>query len=211
MKKFYIGIGVVTILAMAFGAVTIASADEHNPPQRQRGQKDGPFHELFLENLAEALGTTSDDLQSRIESGEKLPDIAAEYGYEGEALKELMDSVKQATVDEALAEGLITEEEAEKILAHSGRKGSGRRGGKGNPILREYFINNLAEALGLSVDELKAIKEDGQTLEDLGYSEEELKEIFQQAREDAIEEALADGVITEEEVEKFQDRKNKDN
>ncbi len=70
----------------------------------------------------------------------------------------------------------------------------------------EYIANNVAEALGMTVEELKSLREDGQSLEDLGYTQEELREIFEQAKEDAIEQALADGVITEEQLENFQNR-----
>lgn len=133
MKKLYVGIAVVALLAVGFGAVGIASADEHTPGERQRGEGNGEFRELFLENMAEALGTTREELQSRVDDGEKLCDVLADYGYEGEALQELKESVKQETVAEALADGLITEEQAEKILSKSGRKGPGRGNGGERP------------------------------------------------------------------------------
>jgi len=156
MKKFYVGIAVVMVVALGFGAVNLASANVESPLTGQNengfrirgGEKDGPLHDLFLENLAEALGVSSGDLVARLESGEKLPDIAAEYGYEGEALKELLTSVREATIEDALEAGLITEEQAEKAREGGGRKGHGRRG---NGVLQEYFANALADVLGISV------------------------------------------------------------
>lgn len=217
MKKFYVGLAATLVIALGFGAVSMASANEFTPGQgfkdaaARGGEKDGPLHDLFLENLAEALGISSDDLAARLEGGEKLPNIAAEYGYEGEALKELLTSVRDATIEDALATGLITEEQAERAREFGGRRGPGRRGkgrfGGGDGVLREYFENAMADALGMSVEELQAMKEDGTKLTDLGYTEDELKEIFEQAREAAIEQAMEDGVITEEDLENFQNHR----
>lgn len=210
MKKLYIGIAVVAVLVAAVGAVGIVSADEIEPPFVRegecgpRGQNDGPLQDLFLENVAEALGTTTDDLQSRIESGEKLDEILADYGYEGEAVRELLSSAREAAVAEALATGLITEEQAEKAFQPRGKEKG--KGGPGGNILQEYVMNNVAEALGMTVDEMKSLRVEGEPLEVPGYSQEEIREIFEQAKEDAIEQALADGVITEEQLEEFENR-----
>lgn len=219
MKKFYVGLAVVMVVALGFGAVSYASANDtffqgqgENGGFERGGKKDGPLHDLFLENIAEALGISSNDLVARLEAGEKLHDVAADFGYEGDELKALFTSVREETIEEALATGLITEEQAEKAQVGGGRKGGDRPGGghPGGGVIKEYFVNAFADALGISVDELQEMRENGEKLTDLGYTEEEIREIQEQAKEAAIEQALEDGVITEEDLENFQtERQNR--
>jgi hypothetical protein len=62
----------------------------------------------------------------------------------------------------------------------------------------------LAEALGISVEELEAAQAEGQTFFNLaeanGVELEELWQVMQDARAEAIEQAIADGAITQEQA-----------
>jgi hypothetical protein len=65
----------------------------------------------------------------------------------------------------------------------------------------------LAEALGLSVEELQAAREDGtlrELIAGLDLDRTEMQERMQAAHEAAIDRAVADGVITREEADALQ-------
>ncbi len=82
-------------------------------------------------------------------------------------------------------------------------------GKKGDGVLREYITNAMADALGISVEELETMQENKELREFVdaqGFSQEEMKALMQDARTTAIDAALADGVITEEQIEKFKNR-----
>jgi hypothetical protein len=122
--------------------------------------------------LAEALGVTVDELQAAREQA------------------------NQAAIAQAVEGGIITQEQADEMLA--------RRN------LRSYMERDvlLAEALGMSVEELEAAYADGETLSTL-MSERELdavtvRERLQAAYEGALAQAVADGVITQEQADELE-------
>lgn len=116
------------------------------------------------ENLAEALGITVEELAA-----------ASEQAY-------------AASLADAVAEGKITQEQADNLLAMRALKAA---------IDKEAL---LAEALGVTVEELQAALAAG-TLSDLvtaqGLTAEQVQANYQTAYEAAVARAVADGVITQ--------------
>lgn len=86
----------------------------------------------------------------------------------------------------------------------TGTEFHGRGHGKtfGGHILRPYMQAAVADALGMSVDELQAAHAAGLNAWDLaqaqGISESEIRDLLFTARNEAISAAVNDGVITEE-------------
>jgi uncharacterized protein YidB (DUF937 family) len=84
-------------------------------------------------------------------------------------------------------------------------EGEGRGGAIG-----DYMKAEVAEILGLTVEELEAAKEAETPMEDLvadaGLTEDEFKAALEAAFPDAVAAALADGAITEEEAEAILER-----
>ncbi len=112
---------------------------------------------------------------------------------EMEAAKEAAQSAKEAAkadaVSAAVADGALTQEQADQILSGEGRN---RRAAR---VLRDYISHDdveaaIAAAYGMSVEELDAAKTAA-------------KEAVQALRSDAIDAALADGAITEEQAERM--------
>lgn len=122
----------------------------------------------YQQLLADALGITVDDLQTAYQTA------------------------RDAAIDQAVEEGLITQEQADNMKVWGG---FGRRGGfpgftrapKGvaNDAIDENAL--LADALGITVDELQAARET--------------------ANQAAIEQAIAEGLITQEQADAMQARK----
>jgi hypothetical protein len=135
--------------------------------------------------------------------------------------EELEDATKAAAIDQvdaALAEGKITEEQAEKmkerIESGEGPAFFGPRffGGHRGFHLQAPGDQLTAAAgyLGLSVDELRERLRDGQSLADLakaeGKSVEGLEQAIVHAAKKKLDQAVDDGVLTQEQADDILDR-----
>jgi hypothetical protein len=85
----------------------------------------GPMHESMIAALAEALDLTPEELKSRHDAGETLWEIAEAEGLSGEENQELMISTHNFALEDAVANGLMTAEQAEWMDAHMDQLWSG--------------------------------------------------------------------------------------
>ncbi len=76
------------------------------------------MQEYTLPLVAEALGLSVEDLQGRFEAGETAWTIAQEQGLTADAFGELMTQVHTDALAQAVADGLLTQEQADARLAH---------------------------------------------------------------------------------------------
>lgn len=74
-----------------------------------------------LDNMANILGITSEQLKTELESGKKMQDILREHGLTMEQFKQKMQEQRKAEIDRYVAEGKITREEADRMLQNKGR------------------------------------------------------------------------------------------
>jgi len=159
-KKVWIGISIGALaLMLAIGLATQAVQSVSASALPQIGGPFGGGRGMMGPNageaLAQALGITTDDLNNAYQQA------------------------VQSAVQEGLDKGLITQAQADAILNRTGRFG-------GRGMLGWLFQNgvdfeaHLAKALGISVDELQAA--------------------YTKAAEIRLEQAVADGRITEEEA-----------
>lgn len=76
--------------------------------------------------------------------------------------------------------------------------------------LHDYFLDALAEGLDITRDELDGQLAEGKTLlsiaRDQGLTEEGIRDLWQQAREKALDAAVADGVITQDQADWLRQR-----
>ena len=127
--------------------------------------------------------------------------LAAELGISVDELEAAKEAAHEAAIAQAITDGVITQEEADLWAA--------------GQALREYMDHDavLADILGLSVEELEAAKEDG-SLRDLveasGLTPEEMMTAMQAAHETAVSQAVADGVITQEQADQLQEAPGRD-
>jgi hypothetical protein len=121
--------------------------------------------------------------------------LAAELGISVETLEAAQVTAREAAQAQAIADGVITQEQADLMAA--------------GQALRDYIDQGtiLADILGISADELEAAKADG-TVRDLidasGLTQEEIMTAMQTAHETAVAQAVADGVITQEQADQLQ-------
>jgi hypothetical protein len=85
----------------------------------------GPMHESMITALAEALDLSPEELEDRHDAGETLWEIAEAEGLNAEELQELMTTTHDSALEDAVANGLMTEEQAEWMVAHMDQMWSG--------------------------------------------------------------------------------------
>jgi len=80
----------------------------------------------------------------------------------------------------------------------------GMMGQQGSGLLHDYMLAGFAGAFGMDVTELEARHDAGETMYDvatsLGYTQEQFTELMVTVRTDAINQALADGVLTQDQA-----------
>lgn len=80
--------------------------------------------DLFNQALADALGISLDEFLTRHEAGETFAQMALDLGFAQEEIADLMATARQAALDQAVADGVLTQEEAD-WLASRGNFGAG--------------------------------------------------------------------------------------
>lgn len=220
----------VVVVAVAIVGAAVAFAQDEAPTAVAPGlQEEAPFagrrgfggrpdgglmqqivdREAMHAALADALGMTVAELEAARAEGKRLPEIAAEQGVALADVEAAMQVAWETAVNDALAAGTITQEQADKLLERGMRFGKG--GGRGllHGLMQQIFDREamhatIAEALGMTVAELEAAHADGQRLPEIaeaqGVTLEAVKTAVEAARTAAIEDALAAGTITQEQA-----------
>lgn len=124
--------------------------------------------------------------------------LADELGITVEELTAARLAAKETVLAQLVAEGTITQAQADAILSGEGLRSIG-------PLMTSEAMHAvIAEALGITVEELTAAQADGQRLTDLaaelGVAIEDVQTAVQEAHDAAVQQALADGLITQEQA-----------
>jgi hypothetical protein len=150
MKKAILTGAIVGIVVLALGAAGLAYAQTQNPMDayfqedtgdaypygpgmRGRGgfnggmmgqgiavDGEGLLHDYMSTALADAFGLSVEDLEALHESGETLWDYAQEQGITQEDFFSLMQSARTEALNQAVADEVITQEQADWMLSHMG-------------------------------------------------------------------------------------------
>jgi lambda repressor-like predicted transcriptional regulator len=167
--------GLVVLLLAAFASVALA--------QGSIGEAGAP---LFHGGFGRGFGGFGEGREDRDAA------LAAALGITVEELQAARQKVFTDAISAAVEAGELTQEQADQMLAMH--------------ALRSYIDRGslLAEALGMTVEELEAAFAEGQTLADLmtekGLTAATLQANLQAAHQAAIARAVADGVITQEQA-----------
>ncbi|HSM54596.1 MAG TPA: hypothetical protein VK879_00445 [Candidatus Sulfomarinibacteraceae bacterium] len=146
MKRVLKLAGMLLILALVVGLVgaSDAFAQETDPDATGaynygrgpfRGQGPGLQYrqvdpDVMHEAIAEALGVTVEEFETARAEGQTLYELAQELGIDMDTVWEAMRAVKAEAIEQALADGLITEAQAEWLLSRPG-PGAGMGAGLG--------------------------------------------------------------------------------
>jgi polyhydroxyalkanoate synthesis regulator phasin len=171
----------------------------------ERGMRGGDNHE----ELAAALGMTEDELHTAIQGGQTIEEIATEKGVDLQAffLEQAQEHLTQAVTD-----GKLTQEEADARLAEiqtaiengefPGHRGPGGFGDEMGMGMRGGERDGaLAEALGMTQDELHTAIQGGQTIEEIATEKGvDLQAFFLEQAKENLTQAVTDGKLTQEEA-----------
>lgn len=173
---------VVLGLAGVVAALVVAGTAFAQTPTPDQQAKTS-YHEFFLDRLANALGTTRDKLNGAL------------------------TQARSETVDQAVKDGRLTQEQADKIKAQQGTgpfgfgfHGFGRGGMKGGAFMGAGQAHDaIAQALGMTPEDLANQLRSGKTLAELAAGKEQaVKDAIVNAMKPQLEEAVKNGRITQD-------------
>ncbi|OPY58361.1 MAG: hypothetical protein A4E55_00945 [Pelotomaculum sp. PtaU1.Bin035] len=148
--------------------------------------------------------------------------LAANLGIEQSVVTAALDTTKKQMLDEAVQQGKITQEYADRISSNSdwgfcggigflnGKfKGQGKFKGEGFAG-KGPNLNGIASILGITADELKAEMESGKNVEQIatehGMTMDQIHEKMLELKKTEISQAVTDGKISQEQADKMLQR-----
>ncbi len=153
--------------------------------------------------LAEALGLSVDELQTALDAGQTPREIAAAQGLDAATFQANLETARNKVVDQLVAAGKLTQMQADAIKNHAQDKQDkgGPRGELGGLIDEATHQSILAEALGLSVDELQTALDAGQTPREIaaaqGLDAATFQANLETARNKVIDQLVTAGKLTQ--------------
>lgn len=125
MKKSILVVALVLAALTVFG-VGLAFAQGSGPNGANLKTGQGVLHTYMVTAFAEKLDLTVEDVNARIAAGERLYDIALAEGIAAEDFPALMTEIRSTALNAAVADGVITQEQADWMLSRGfGRGGMG--------------------------------------------------------------------------------------
>jgi hypothetical protein len=124
MKKIMVSVLIVVLALGVFAGVASAQTSQQNT---------GLLHDYMEKALAEKLGVPLATVEAQFDAGKTLYQVALDNGIAQAALPAFMLEVRTKAINAALADGVITQTQAERMLQSGGRgMGTGMmRGGTG--------------------------------------------------------------------------------
>jgi len=196
MNRTIIGLGVIAAVTAGLLAIAVAGAQEGTPTPSPGSTQ--PAHELYR--------------------GEFLDKLASNLGVTREKLNQAIDDAANATVDDALANGDITQQRADKLkerIANGdgfapffgpGPGGHGPGRGHGFFFQGDLF-KTAADKLGMSEQDLMTELRDGKSLADVAgeknVSVDDLKAAILAAAKSDLDQKVTDGDITQDKADQI--------
>lgn len=149
MNKFVKAILLVAVVALAIGTTGVAYAQTPNQtpgtgftamagrgPQGSYGAGngitgDGILHDYLIAAYAEALNIPVADLETRLDDGETMSQIALSTGMTLDEFRTLMVDVRTQAIDQALADGVLSQAQADWLKLHGAGQIAGGQFGRG--------------------------------------------------------------------------------
>jgi hypothetical protein len=156
MKQKMIWLTLIAVLALTLTATTVVSADTGDPTPQPRNcglldnlfnrdgcgksarsgyDNDGILHEYMLQIFADKLGIPETEIESRLTDGETMSQIALSEGLTLEEFQAWMLDARSQAIDLALADGAITQEQADWMNSRGGMMFGGYGGSQGRGMM----------------------------------------------------------------------------
>jgi len=117
LKRLAIAAG-AAITAVALGAVLFGTVLAAGPGPKNGNGTDVGGRDIPLAVASELTGLTEEQLLAELEGGKTIPALLEELGFDLTVFHQAVADARQAAVDEAVAEGTITPEQAQWMLQH---------------------------------------------------------------------------------------------
>lgn len=130
MKKSLLIVAVVVLALGALGA-GVVYAQGGNPPANSYGWMMGgrggygPIHTYVVEAFAGKLGLSVDVVNTRLQAGETLYDIALSQGTAAADVPAFLTEIHKTALAAAVKDGVITQAQADFMLQHMTQNGYG--------------------------------------------------------------------------------------
>lgn len=133
MKKTVVVLAVVVVTLAAVAAFTgVASAQTTQPAQ-------GTLHDYMEKALADKLGISEADVEVKFDAGVSLYQIALDNQVDPADISTFMQEVRNDAINAALADGVITQTQAEWMLQmHGNGIGAGMGAGRGYGMMGSF-------------------------------------------------------------------------
>jgi hypothetical protein len=128
MKRITLAI-LLAVLALGIFAGS-AAAQGSNPPR----EGTGLLHDYFVAALADRLDMTVEAVEASLAAGDTLYDIALDAGIAETEIPALLLEVRQAALQAAVADGVLTQAQADWMSTRMGRRGQGSTQSFGCPM-----------------------------------------------------------------------------
>jgi len=141
MKKTLLVSAVLLVLVLVLGFAGIVYAQTQIPPSPPPGFGPGmmgrgtgmgpgmmgggysrggygPVHTYMVEAFAEKVGLPVDEVNDRLANGDSMWEIAQDQGFTDVEIQDLMVQAHSEALDKAVAEGVLTQEQADWMKQH---------------------------------------------------------------------------------------------
>ena len=145
MNKIWKVVGLIGLIALAFGTTGAAFAQTESPqPYSNPGHgpvmmdgidryggsmvygEEGAYHDIMVGSFAEALGLSVSELEARLEGGETMWEIFDENGGTRDEFIVIMEDARSAMLEQALEDGTLSQEQADFMSSRGQASGYGR-------------------------------------------------------------------------------------
>lgn len=138
MKKAFVVVSLVAVLLAALAVAGFAYAQKPDPSTPYNNGpfgsgmmggwgmmgngSYGPLHEYMQDAMAVALGLTHEEFENRLANGETPWTIAQAKGLSAEEFSTLMTDARSKALDAAVADGVLTQEQADWMKERMGAR-----------------------------------------------------------------------------------------
>lgn len=185
------------------------SGSTPNSAQDTRHVRHPRLVRAAMNTAADTIGISVADLRSALRDGKTVADVASEHGVEAQAVVDAIVSKGTQRIDEALANGEITQAQADQAKAKLATAAATfvnetphPRPGIDRRRVRQGVLKTAADTIGVSEADLRAALRDGQSIADVatahGVEPQTVVDALVAAGTQHIDQALANGRITQE-------------
>jgi hypothetical protein len=132
-------LGIRSALAQTAAPIFAHWGNSDRPMGRGMGIMD---HDAMQATMAEAFGLTVDEFAAALAEGQKPRQLAAELGLDWAEIQVAMQAAHAEALAQAVAEGLITQEQANQMLVHHAQMGNHQQMGAhmGNGAMGRHMM-----------------------------------------------------------------------